>query len=78
MLTCRNFLVLREEATFEQLTGCIKIQLDLEYSPIRAARPEISPFFAFDGRYVLPPFSQLKVTEVVTEQELRVVRVILL
>lgn len=78
MVTCRNFLVMREEAAFEQLPGCVKVQLDLEYSPIRAVRPETTPFFAFDGRYVLAPFSQLKVTGVDIEQEQRVVRVALL
>jgi hypothetical protein len=38
----------------------------------------MGPFFAFDGRYVLAPFSQLKVAAVDIEQEHRVVKVTLI
>jgi hypothetical protein len=64
VVVCRNFLVMREEAAEEQLPGCVRLKLDLEYSPVRANHPQWSPFFAFEGRYVLAPFSQLKVTGV--------------
>lgn len=69
---------MREEVSAEQLAGCVRLELDLEYSPLKWKHAELSPFFAFEGRYVLAPFSQLKVSGVEVVREERVVRVSLL
>lgn len=52
----------------EELPGCVKLQLDLEYSPLLASSPQLSPYFVFEGRYVLAPHSQLQVTRIDASQ----------
>jgi hypothetical protein len=74
----KNFLVMREEGAVEPISNCVKLQLDLEYSSLTAADPEISPYFTFDGRYVFAPYSQLKVTQVDAENQVKVIHLSLI
>jgi hypothetical protein len=58
---------MREEGAVEKIPGCFKLELELRYSPLEDSNPQLCPYFLFQGRYVFAPFTQLRVTQIDSE-----------
>ena len=45
----------------------MKLQIDMDYSAIEQAGSQLNSFFVFEGRFVFAPYTQLKITQIDSE-----------
>ena len=58
----KNFLVMYEEGTIDPISDCIKLTFELDYNTLTDSNLPITPYFFFEGRYVIAPYTQFRIS----------------